>query len=189
MCALLAGHGEEAAGRTFLAPTDFGKGKKKAGTLAADCISVDWVMKQLLLADLSLVCVLVLDCCRSNEDDDTFKSGSRRSSALSRAGAVHVDGQSELRKLQLSGSQFFVAYACEPGKESTETAANGYFTACLLEQLRVPGLQIEQLLKRTNKQLRERHAEEQVAWTHSSLHEDVILHPLVRGACKVELIE
>jgi hypothetical protein len=68
----------------------------------------------------------------------------------------------------------FIAYATAPGKTATDS---GEYRECLIQNMRVPGLQIEQVFKNTRKAMVERTNGVQVPWDASSLVDTYYLVP------------
>jgi len=122
--------------------------------------------------DRDLTNILVLDCCRANRSDDTFKGGelSRGNEEEDRA-----PGISSVR-LPTSG-QFFVAYPSDPGTVAFEhrQERNGYFTGLLLPLLRVPGLRLTEIFLSVNHQLLIKSNNRQRSWQNMSLRTDITL--------------
>ncbi len=81
-----------------------------------------------------------------------------------------------------------IAYATAPGGVAADgTGRNGVFTEHLLAALRIPGLTIEQVMKRTRRAVIEATADQQVPWTASSLVGEFIPRPLPAERSDLEL--
>jgi uncharacterized caspase-like protein len=165
-----SGHGEESHGRTYLLPTDFG-----SGSLRDHAVSLNDVMQQLNRQNVNLFNIDVLDCCRANQADDTFKGDELSRGADEEA---LMKGISSVR-LPTSG-QFFVAFSSDPGAVAFESKQdrNGLFTGCLLPLLREPGLRLTEIFFRANRQLQVKSSDRQRACQIISLHNDLVLFGL-----------
>jgi hypothetical protein len=96
--------------------------------------------------------VVILDACRNNPFARSFRSSSN--------GLAQVDAP--------TGT--LVAYSTAPGKVARDgMGRNGAYTAELLKQMRVPGLPIEEVMKRVRANLKQLTNGEQVPWETSSL--------------------
>jgi formylglycine-generating enzyme required for sulfatase activity len=70
-----------------------------------------------------------------------------------------------------------IAYATAPGAVAADgNTRNGTYTKYLLQALNIPGLLIEQVLKRVRVAVEEETNGEQIPWESSSLRGDLILH-------------
>lgn len=164
-----SGHGEEFGGDTYLLPTDYGQ--RDRTMLRYWSVSLNTIIQDLIRKDCELINIIVLDCCRSNVEDATFR-GIPRSRGLDARGGEFV------RKP--TTGQFCIAYSADPGTAAFEGRgeSNGWFTGCLLQHLLTPGLLIEQIFKRANAALELKSKKQQRAWHESSLKEDIILVPI-----------
>ncbi|MBA3768697.1 MAG: caspase family protein, partial [Acidobacteria bacterium] len=144
-----AGHGVQLRGRNYLIPVD------------AEILSETDVEDQGVDANLVMglmdeagngLNVVILDACRNNPFARSFRSAAN--------GLAQVDAP--------TGT--LIAYATSPGRVARDgTGRNGAYTAELLRQMRVPGLGIEELLKRVRANLKQQTNGEQVPWEASSL--------------------
>jgi tetratricopeptide (TPR) repeat protein len=151
-----AGHGVQLKGRNYLIPVD------------AEIASEADVEDQGVDANLVLglmdeagngVNVIILDACRNNPFARSFRSASN--------GLAQVDAP--------TGT--LVAYSTAPGRVARDgTGRNGAYTAELLKQMAVPGLPIEELMKRVRASLKQLTDGEQVPWESSSLTGDFYLN-------------
>ena len=151
-----AGHGVQLRGRNYLIPVD------------AEITSESDVEDQGVDANLVLglmdeagngLNVIILDACRNNPFARSFRSAGN--------GLAQVDAP--------TGT--LVAYATAPGKVARDgNGRNGAYTAELLKQMGVPGLTVEELLKRVRASLKHLTNGEQVPWESSSLVGDFYLN-------------
>eukprot|EP00937_MAST-01D_sp_MAST-1D-sp2_P002440 g2440.t1 len=91
-----------------------------------DAVSLNRVMKELNRGARNTINILLLDCCRENELDDTFK-GTKSAAGASKGGLGKGFGTPQ-------DSQFFIGLACDPGAVAwaDKDARNSHFTAALL---------------------------------------------------------
>ena len=151
-----SGHGEDSAGSTYLLPTDYGSSK----SLVDDAVSLNDLMQRLNHLNCNLINIIVLDCCRANEDDSTFR-GSSRSASSARA-----PSDSFVRRP--TSGQFFIAFSADPGTVAQESERNGWFTGCLLEHLLTPGLRLTDVFHHAADALQKKAEGEQRAWVNQT---------------------
>ena len=154
-----SGHGVQLRGRNYLIPVD------------ADIQSETDVEDQGVDANLVLglmdeagngLNVVILDACRNNPFARSFRSASN--------GLAQVDAP--------TGT--LIAYATAPGRVARDGAGrNGTYTAELLNQMRVLGLPIEELLKHVRANVKQQTNGDQVPWESSSLIGDFYLNKAV----------
>jgi len=114
-----SGHGKELCGENFLFPVDtFNRGIKLNKVLRM-------VNKQSQTQAPSSVFCCLLDCCRENLTDHTFKS----------PGPVPCHGGMGFPSLQ--GASMAIGFATNPGDvaKSCPTSRNSFYTAALLDHL------------------------------------------------------
>ena len=160
-----SGHGEESHGRTYLLPTDF-----RSGRLRDHAVSLEDLQHDLNEKNCDLINIIALDCCRFDRQDATFRGVNHRS-----VGAPRASGDNFARK-PTSGN-FFVAYSSDRGTVAHESSKerNGLFTGCVLSHLTTPGLQLEQIFKRANRDLKAKSNHTQRSWIHLTMDDDVVL--------------
>jgi formylglycine-generating enzyme required for sulfatase activity/uncharacterized caspase-like protein len=144
-----AGHGIQVEGENYLLPVDFkatSEEEAKYSGLPAGLVH-DRMLKS--RARLSL---LVLDACRDNPFHGS-RGATRGLAAMS------------------AGKGSFLAFATAPGQTASDNpaGANGLFTACLLEVLKLPDLELDEVFKRARELVVARSGEKQIPWTSSSV--------------------
>ncbi len=144
-----AGHGIQLRGRNYLIPVD------AEITSEADVedqgVDANLIMGLMDEAGNGLN-VVILDACRNNPFARSFRSAGN--------GLAQVEAP--------TGT--LVAYATAPGKVARDgTGRNGAYTAELLKQMNVPGLPIEEVMKRVRANLKQLTNGEQIPWESSSL--------------------
>jgi hypothetical protein len=160
-----AGHGIQLKGRNYLIPVD------------AEITSETDVEDQGVDANLIMglmdeagngLNVVILDACRNNPFARSFRSSSN--------GLAQVDAP--------TGT--LVAYSTAPGRVARDgTGRNGPYTAELLRQMSVPGLPIEEVMKRVRASLKQLTNGEQVPWESSSLVGNFYLNKAVGASTAV----
>jgi Caspase domain len=144
-----AGHGIQLKGRNYLIPVDAEIASE--ADVEDQGVDVNLVMGLMDEAGNGLN-VVILDACRNNPFARSFRSSSN--------GLAQVDAP--------TGT--LVAYSTAPGRVARDGAGrNGPYTAELLRQMRVPGLTIEEVMKRVRASLKQLTNGEQIPWESSSL--------------------
>lgn len=147
-----AGHGVQSRGTNFLIP--LGTIIDGEADLEVEAVSTSTVLSQMELAGNRLNMV-VLDSCRNNPLKGTIRSNTR--------GLARVQ----------TASGTLVAFAAAPGQVAADgTAKNSPYTAALVEAMREPGLQVEQVFKRVRVQVERETNGKQTPWEESSLRGD-----------------
>jgi hypothetical protein len=143
-----AGHGLQAKGANYLVPVD--AVLTAEDDLRYEAIDVNDVLGRMEEARVQLSLV-ILDACRDNPFLRASRSASR--------GLAQVD----------AGRGTFIAYATAPGKTAADgDGENGLYTAELLRSLKVPGLTLEEVFKRTMDGVERQSASTQTPWSSSS---------------------
>jgi hypothetical protein len=151
-----AGHGVQLKGHNYLIPVD--------AEIASEADVEDQGVDANLIMGLmdeagNGLNVVILDACRNNPFARSFRSASN--------GLAQVDAP--------TGT--LVAYSTAPGKVARDgMGRNGAYTAELLKQITVPGLPIEELMKRVRARLKQLTSGEQVPWESSSLVGDFYIN-------------
>ena len=150
-----AGHGIQVEGENYLLGVDFSASSEEEAKYQG--LPAGLVMDRLQKAKARLS-VVILDACR----DNPFR-GSRGSSR----GLATMN----------AGRGSFIAFATSPGQTAADvgqasggsTEGNGLFTASLLENLKQPDLDIDQVFTRTREKVYSASKEKQLPWTASSV--------------------
>ncbi|TAN56321.1 MAG: caspase family protein, partial [Rhodospirillales bacterium] len=156
-----AGHGMQVKGRNFLVPVDAQIASE--ASIRSESIDVDQVLDQLNGARVSVV---ILDACRNNPFERSFRGSS--------GGLAQIDAP--------KGT--FIAYATAPGKVASDgESGNGLYTRELLKTLDQPGLRVEDVFKRVRVQVAMATNDTQIPWETSSLTGDFyFIQPAETGA-------
>ena len=128
-----SGHGEQRNGSNYLIPTG------DVTRVEDHAYDLDILLKK--LNDLN-ACesthVVLLDCCRENDKDTTWKSKVRTKGGPAMRGLAECSFP-RVRPVasRYSPANFFILYACAPGTVALEPHAgpHGYFTQALLENI------------------------------------------------------
>lgn len=156
-----AGHGMQIDGRNYLVPVD-----AKLQTLndvTFGTVELDRVLSG--LNDPSRASIVVLDACRDNPMARVFAS-TTRSAAVGTGLAAYAT----------VGTGTLIAYSTAPGKVAADgNRGNSPFSESFARHLRMPGLEVRQLLTRVRNEVAAETGEAQVPWDTSSLRGDVYL--------------
>lgn len=150
-----AGHGLQVRGKNYLVPVDAEINSE--AQVRAITVDVDAVLDQLRASTVSIV---ILDACRNNPFERSFRSIG--------GGLAQMEAP--------KGS--FIAYATAPGKTAADgSGKNGLFTQELLKQLDTPGLSLEEVFKRVRANVSKATGDAQIPWDSSSLTGDFFFKP------------
>ncbi len=96
--------------------------------------------------------VVILDACRNNPFARSFRSATRGLAFMS------------------APAETLIAYATAPGQVAAEgSGRDGLYTEKLLDAMRIPGLAIEDVFKRTRSEVKEATGRRQEPWESSNL--------------------
>jgi hypothetical protein len=159
-----SGHGMQVDGKNYLVPID---AKLAEPTdLQFETVEIDRTLDA--LADPGRTNLVFLDACRDNPLARSFM----RHLPQTRSMAV----PSGLAAYSAVGTGTLIAYATAPGQTALDgQGANSPFTTSLLRELRVPGLEIRQMLTRVRADVATATGNRQIPWDNSSLMGDVYL--------------
>lgn len=152
-----AGHGAQLDWRNYLLPVDAMVNSPL--DLKTRCLDLNHVLGQ-LPRDGKRVCLLMLDACRNNPFGQDYRPDQQ--------GLSQFDAP--------PGT--LLAYATGPGRVASDGAGeHGLYTQYLLEELRKPGIPIEESLKRVRLNVRLASQGEQIPWETTSLESSVFVFP------------
>jgi Caspase domain/Tetratricopeptide repeat len=159
-----AGHGMQVDGHNYLIPVD--AKLAEASDLPFETIEIDKLLDA--LGDPGHTNIILLDACRDNPLARSFASHL----PASRSAAV----PGGLAAYSAVGTGTLIAYATAPGQTALDgQGADSPFTTSLLHNIRVPGLEIRQVLTRVRAEVAKETGNRQIPWDNSSLMGDVIL--------------
>jgi hypothetical protein len=160
-----SGHGMQVDGKNYLIPVD--AKLTEPSDLFFETVEIDKTLDT--LADPSRTTIILLDACRDNPMAKRFI---RRLPGATRSASV----PSGLAAYSAVGTGTLIAYATAPGQTALDgKGANSPFTTSLVKYLRVPGLEIRQLLTRVRADVAAATDNQQIPWDNSSLMGDVYL--------------
>ena len=147
-----SGHGLQIDGVNYLVPV-------QAPIQFEDDVDIEAVAVNAMLAKMASAAnrlnIVILDSCRNNPYERSFRSTSRGLAQMS------------------APTGTIVAYAAAPGGVALDgDGENGVYTGALLEAMQLPGLKIEEVFKRVRIAVREISEYQQVPWESSSLTGD-----------------
>lgn len=149
-----AGHGIQSKGQNYLLP--IGSDLSIETDLRYKAVNLGMIMDQMEAAR-NPVNIVILDACRNNPLQRTFRSSSRGLARLSR-----------------TPTGLLLAYATSPGKLALDgTGRNGIYTKHLLEGLKFNAhLPIELMFKEILKGVKNETRGQQIPWVTASLEKD-----------------
>lgn len=151
-----AGHGMQVRGKNYIIPVDAQIETEAA--VASESVSVDTVLEQL---NVSTVSIVILDACRNNPFERSFRK-------MGGGGLAQMDAP--------KGS--FIAYATAPGKTAADgDGKNGLFTQELLRQIKESGLTLETVFKRVRANVSAKSGDAQMPWDSSSMTGEFYFKP------------
>lgn len=147
-----AGHGIQVNGRNYLIPVEADVLREER--IEFDAVDVNRVLAEMETAGNGLNMV-ILDACRTNP--------------FMRSWRAAEGGLAQIK----APTGTFIAYATSPDAVASDgVGRNGLFTAELLRQMRVPGITIEQIIKRVRRTIKAQTGGKQVPWEASTLDGD-----------------
>lgn len=151
-----AGHGVQVAGENYLLPVDVETADE--ASVRYSSYSASLLHDRIAERGVRLK-IMILDACRNNP----FRSSRSASQGLAPMTAV--------------GRGTFIAFATGPGGTADDNlpARNGLFTAALLEALREPGLDLDQVFGRVRQRVDAMSNGRQTPWSNSSVVGQFIL--------------
>lgn len=166
-----SGHGSEYEGEVYLWPAAMESTKEK--DLAETAISANAIMKATMKAlgeFESVVVALLLDCCRYDQDNDTFKCVNGRADGT-------ANGFVKNFRSTRNKTEFLVGLACDPGTfaQAGDGDRNSPYTAGLLKQLEVAGRTLEESMREVTKHVYKNTGKKQLPWCHSCVMQRVVL--------------
>ena len=152
-----AGHGMQVKGQNYLIPTD--AAVRSEAEIDEESVNLAHLLDRLDEAK-NTINIVILDACRDNPFGRSFRSAAR--------GLAQVDAP--------TGT--LIAYATAPGRTAADgDGANGIYTEEMLRVLRMPGLKVEDVLKRVRAGVVQRTKGGQTPWDASSLIGDFYFIP------------
>lgn len=165
-----AGHGIQAKGKNYLVPVD-------ATLIEEDKLDAQMVSVIELIDKLSAlkngVNIVILDACRTGVAANVRKRGAVAGRSLA-AGLAQMNAP--------RGT--LIAFSTAPGSVALDGKTdNSAYTKHLVDNMRLPGLPVEQLFKRVRISVAEDTKQSQIPWESSSLMGDFCFLSDKAGAC------
>lgn len=147
-----AGHGAQLNWQNFLVPVDAQLAAES--DLPTQCVELSSVLR----ATAGKTLVLVLDACRDNPFGPQLRPTQK--------GLSQIDAPADT----------LLAYATAPGALAADgNGDSGLYTSHLVKELAVPGVRIEDALKRVRLAVRLASKGHQIPWESTSLEKDIVL--------------
>ena len=152
-----SGHGMQVNGQNFLIPVDAPIESEE--DVEIESVAANRVLAKMKTARNSLN-IVILDACRNNPFARSFRSASR--------GLASMDAA--------KGS--FIAYATASGDVASDgTGGNSPYTSALVQQLKKPGLKLEDVFKKVSAEVQIKTNGKQVPWVGSNFTGDFYFIP------------
>lgn len=140
-----AGHGLQYRGQNFLVPVDARLSSESS--IRRETFGINYVVEK--MEELSPLNLIFLDACRNNPLAEKLQRSIKvqgRSLSLSRG----------LAPIETQKGDSLIVFATAPGDVAADGAGrNSPFTSALLHHIRTPGLEVEVMLKRVKRDVRE----------------------------------
>ncbi len=155
-----AGHGVQSFGTNYLLPVD--TALSDAADLDLVAVEAQSVLRQMFSAR-NKTNIVILDACRNNPFSDILE--------------FNENGLAEMQ----APTGTFLAYATAPGAVALDgLEGNSPFTRAMADQMKTPGLAIEQMFKQVRIEVLERTGGQQTPWDSSSLTSDFMFTEAVQ---------
>jgi TPR repeat protein len=152
-----AGHGIQIRGKNFLVPVDAEIQREDEVQYAS--FDANEILDKMEAAGNGTN-IMILDACRNNPFARSFRSAA--------TGLAQMDAP--------VGS--YISFATAPGRVASDgSGANGLYTQHLIENIRHPGLKIEDVFKKARVAVMNDSAGQQIPWDNSSLTGDFYFVP------------
>ena len=162
-----SGHGVEHEGVSYLLP--IGMESQNEQDLEEEAVSANWIMK-MFSNFTSTVNVLLLDCCRDDQLNNTFTKSKG-------PGDNSAKGFGKSLRSTNRNAEFLVGSACDPGSSAlpNDDARNSRYTEALLRHLPAAGRELEKSMKEAGKDVFKDTHKKQRPWVSNCLMQDVVL--------------
>ena len=166
-----AGHGLQVDGRNYLVPIDADIVQESDVAFRAQ--PLDPILQTMMGA--SNASFIILDACRNNP----FTRALKRSMSGSRSTAVE-EGLAVVRPRP--DGEALIAYSTQPDNTAADGGGrNSPYTDALLRHIELPGVPIEELLRRVTRAVRDATNRQQIPWYASSLTQSFEFLPVAAG--------
>ncbi|CAF1931260.1 unnamed protein product [Rotaria magnacalcarata] len=164
-----SGHGMEQNGKNYLVPIE------KVCDPEFDCVCLDTMLKQLNRCGDNILNVIILDACRADKDNNTWKTKGANAEECSEP----AYGKALTSYVRLpTESQFALIFSSDPGTVSfgSKAGENSFFTSALLNHLITPNLTLEEIMRNVQNEILEKSSKRQRPWLNSCLREPFYLN-------------
>ncbi len=152
-----AGHGVQVDGANFLVPV--GSDIRDEQEVAVEGVNLEEILKTMERAS-SRMNIVVLDACRNNPFEGMARSGSRGLAPVSAPAGT------------------FIAFATAPGQVALDgTGDNSPYSAALAQAIPSTGIVLEEVFRKTRRQVLAATGNRQTPWEHSSLTGEFYFKP------------
>jgi tetratricopeptide (TPR) repeat protein len=160
-----AGHGMQVGDKNYLVPVD--AKLEKATAVDFELVDVNKSVVQFMGGE-ERTGIIILDACRDNPLSRSFA----RSFGKTRSGQV-TQG---MAPMNTDDGGLLIAFATSPGNVAEDgDGQNSPFTTALLQHMKTPGLELEQMMKRVKKDVFAATDKRQQPWVNSALRDEVYL--------------
>lgn len=154
-----AGHGMQVRGANYIIP--IGAQPTSEDEVEVEAVDVNYILARMATAKNQFN-VVILDACRNNPFERSFRSGSSGLAAISAPRGT------------------LIAYATAPGSLAADGAGdNGLYTGELVSALKMPNLTLEQTFKKARAEVVVLSKGRQTPWESSSVIGDFVFRPQV----------
>lgn len=152
-----AGHGMQVRGSNYIIP--IGAQPASEEEVEVEAVDVNYILARMATAKNQFN-VVILDACRNNPFERSFRSGSSGLAAISAPRGT------------------LIAYATAPGSLAADGAGdNGLYTGELVSALKMPNLTLEQTFKKARAEVVVLSKGRQTPWESSSVIGDFVFRP------------
>lgn len=156
-----AGHGMQVRGANYIIP--IGAQPTSEDEVEVEAVDVNYILARMATAKNQFN-VVILDACRNNPFERSFRSGSSGLAAISAPRGT------------------LIAYATAPGSLAADGAGdNGLYTGELVSALKMPNLTLEQTFKKARAEVVVLSKGRQTPWESSSVIGDFVFRPQAKA--------
>ncbi|CAF4848166.1 unnamed protein product, partial [Rotaria magnacalcarata] len=156
-------------GKNYLVPIE------KVCDPEVDCVCLDAMLKQLNRCGDNTLNVIILDACRADKDNNTWKTkGANAEECSEPAYRKALTSDDRLP----TESQFALIFSSDPDTVSfgSKAGENSFFTSALLNHLITPNLTLEEIMRKVQNEIFEKSPERQRPWLNLCLREPFYLN-------------
>ena len=133
-----------------------------------DCINLDELLKNLNNCAENLTCIIILDACRADKENDVWKAkGDRQDGSCKPAFGKALNSNVRMP----NESEFALIDSSDPGTVSYDGTSgdNGFFTSALLNNLNGPTWRLDDIMHRVTEEILIKSSKKQRPWINSCL--------------------